>query len=313
MKALAFLLWACTLTAQRIIPDSAVGRAGDTITIRIVLPTSGLCAKSLPDKCRVQLRNSASTILARSTITVLPQLPPPPDTAPTPLPAPLPTGAWFQESYPYATTADYLASAIYVKGEDADFASNGVIDPDVSFEGHASLRYTFPARGECTDYSIGRNISLPAVVGELWLEWWARFSPGFTTVKAGCASNPDYKFFLPRVQGSGRFNVMVGTSVNLTYTVGYPGGEDNFEGGNAGRLFDGAWHHFQFHIKAGGSGTAALWVDGQLVKDYGTVSTTATGIYGLAVGRNMNQGPVVTESVWWGRITAWTSKPAGWP
>ena len=34
-------------------------------------------------------------------------------------------------------------------------------------------------------------------------------------------------------------------------------------------------------------------------------------LYGVALGRNINQGPDHLQSLWWGRIRAWDTNP-GW-
>lgn len=228
------------------------------------------------------------------------------------------SGAWLTEDFStYTSTADILSDprGIYSVGEDVNTAQMA-LDPSVGYTAGGltkSLRFDYPARnGVCTDYTIGRNINLPTNVDEVWVEVVAKFQNGFTTIMTGCSSsNPDFKFLFGRVQTSGRFNIMIGTSSNLQYTVGYPGGEDNFEGGSASGNFDGNWHIHRWHMKVGASGACKYWVDGVVVKDYGTVAMATNQIYGLAIGRNINQGPPSAQSLWWGRILFYNTDP-GW-
>lgn len=224
--------------------------------------------------------------------------------------------AWLLEDFStYTSTANYISDprGIYSTGEDV-LTSQIFLDTSVFAPGLSqSVRYDFPARnGVCTDYTIGRNINFPADVSEVWVEVIAKFQNTWTTVMSGCSSsNPDYKFLFGRVRTSGRFNIMMGTSVNLLFTVGYPAGEDNFEGGNAGQYFDGNFHTHRWHMKVGVSGACKYWVDGVVVKDYGVVDMASNQVYGLAMGRNINQGPPSAQSMWYGKITLYNSDP-GW-
>jgi len=216
----------------------------------------------------------------------------------------------------YISTANLLADprGIYSVGEDVYSPGEINLDTSVGYgTSTKSMRYDFPARaGNCTDFSIGRNLNLPADAGDIYLEVVAKFQNGWTNAAPGCAgvSNEDYKFLFGRVRTSGRFNVMIGT-YNSQYTVGYPGGEDSFEGGNISGLFDGNWHVYRFHMKVGASGACKLWVDGVVVKDYGVVNMASNLIYGIALGRNINQGPPTAQSLWWGRIRVYNTNP-GW-
>lgn len=216
----------------------------------------------------------------------------------------------------YTNTANLLADprGIYSVGEDLT-PGQIVLDTMVGYgTSTKSMRFDFPTRsGDCTDYSIGRNINLPSAQSDVYVEVIAKFQNGWTNAAPGCSgvSNEDYKFIFGRVLTTGRFNVMVGT-YNTEYTVGYPGGEDSFEGGNVSGLFDGNWHTYRFHMKVGSSGACKLWVDGNVVKDYGTVAMAANQIYGIALGRNINQGPPSPQSLWWGKVSIWYSSNPGW-
>jgi len=228
----------------------------------------------------------------------------------------VPTPTLEEDFSTYSSTGNLLADprGIYSVGEDVYSAGEITLDTTVGYgTSTKSMRYDFPARpGNCTDYSIGRNLTLPSNAGDLYLEIVAKFQNGWTNAAPGCSgvSNEDYKFVFGRVQTAGRFNVMIGT-FNTQYTVGYPGAEDSFEGGNASGLFDGNWHVYHFHMKVGSAGACKLWVDGVVVKDYGVANMASNLIYGIALGRNINQGPPTAQSLWWGRVRMWNANP-GW-
>ena len=61
-------------------------------------------------------------------------------------------------------------------------------------------------------------------------------------------------------------------------------------------------------------GALELWVDASYLGGTRTANVQSGGvvpssIYGLALGRNMNQGPGLVQSAWWGRIRVWNSNP----
>lgn len=180
-----------------------------------------------------------------------------------------------------------------------------------------SLRFNFPDRTasaatRCQDYSIGVNLKTPTVTNELWLEVVAKYSAGFVTTTPaawGCTSNPDHKFLFGRVTPTGRFGLHAGTGGGQ-WTFGYPGNEDN-EFGFASSPFDGQWHTYRIHMKTSttGTGVARFWFDGVLLKSLVNVSTTGQSIYGIAIGRNLNQGPAAAQSVTIGRVRIWNLDP----
>jgi uncharacterized protein YjdB len=233
---------------------------------------------------------------------------------------------WLLEDYSsYTSTSNLLADprGIYSVGEDIYSPGEIVLDQSVGFgSSHQSMRYDFPDRtsvggstnqGRCTDFTIGRNISLPSTVSEAWIEIEVKFDSTFVTVAPsswGCTSAPAYKFILPRTDVS-RFQLVVGI-FGGEYTFGYPGNEEPGDWPMEWTPFDGKWHVYRMHVKCGnGSGSATLWVDGVKLRDFQNVTTSASGIYGIAMGRNVNQGPDHPQSVWWGRVAVYKTNP-GW-
>ena len=222
----------------------------------------------------------------------------------------------------YSSSSNLLADphGYYSTSEDVD-TTQIFLDKGVGFDSSSqSMRYDFPDRtseggsgttGRCTDFTIGRNIKFPHTVTEAWVEVVARFGSNFSTVAPsawGCTSAPAYKFTLPRTDVS-RFQLVVGI-FGGDYTFGYPGNEEPADWPMVWTPFDGNWHVYRMHVKCGsGNAAATLWVDGVLVKDFQNVTTSASDIYGVALGRNVNQGPDHLQSVWWGKVTIWDQDP----
>ena len=84
---------------------------------------------------------------------------------------------WLLEDYSsYTSTSNLLADprGIYSVGEDVYSSGEIVLDATVGYgSSHQSMRYNFPDRtseggstnqGRCTDFTIGRNITLPSTV-----------------------------------------------------------------------------------------------------------------------------------------------------
>lgn len=244
------------------------------------------------------------------------------------------TTPWILEDFSsYTSTANLLADprGIYSLGEDV-LTSQMALDQSVGYgSSKQSMRYDFPDRttdsNRCGDYTIGRNMVLPTTVTELWVEVAARYQVNWTTVAPSswaCTSNSDYKFFAARVNGTGRFMLFAGT-YGQGWQFGYPG---NDEGANSdtpgvygnsvypfsttGNPWDGQWHVYRFHYKVGNPGAAEWWYDGVKMPGFPSVdASVASNIYGLAIGRNMNQGPGQPMSIWWGRIAVYNTNP-GW-
>jgi hypothetical protein len=230
----------------------------------------------------------------------------------------------------YLSTVDLLANplGLYSVGEDmatGQIALDGTTGYGTSRQ---SMRYDFPDRSgdgaRCGDYPVGRNINLPSTVQEVWVEAYVKFAANFRTLAPsswGCISNAEYKFIFARVNGGSRFNLNSGT-YGSAWTFGIPFDEQGAGGTprdvvpGADGVWDGQWHQYRLYFKvsstAGASdGAARFYLDGVLVKAFTNVNIPDSGIYGLALGRNMNQGPAQPTSVWWGRIQAWNQNP-GW-
>ena len=239
--------------------------------------------------------------------------------------------SWLQENFgAYASTATLLAfpNAFYSQeDEGTGYITLDATDGAPGGSGK-SMKYTFPDRtGDpniCHDLTIGRNIALPAQVQEVWVEVWAKFSSNFSTGPvSGCSgiSTPAYKFIFGRVDVSSRFQVILGGygGTNGHLNFGYPDHEDandtDFLTPPTSAYFDGNWHRWRLHLKVSAGGTnngiAILYLDDTLVKAFTNVTIARQFIYGIALGRNINQGPIQVQTVKWGSVRAWNTSP-GW-
>jgi hypothetical protein len=126
-------------------------------------------------------------------------------------------------------------------------------------------------------------------------------------------SSAGYKFVFLRVQPSlDRFHLILGL-FGHSNTWHFPGGSLlDFQGGpQSSSYFDGKWHRWRFHGRVGVNGIATVYLDDKPIKIFGGINVLSKAIYGIALGRNMNQGPDQPVSVNWGVIRAWRTDP-GW-
>jgi hypothetical protein len=132
-------------------------------------------------------------------------------------------------------------------------------------------------------------------------------------------SNAEYKFTFGRTDGGSRFNLNVGTFGDA-WTFGVPFDEQGSGGTPPGvvwgshQVWDGQWHQYRLSLKVSSGtgvpdGAGEFWLDGRLIKAYVAVVINDTDILGIALGRNMNQGPAQQSYVWWGSIRVWNSDP----
>jgi hypothetical protein len=244
------------------------------------------------------------------------------------------TDVWIQEDFrQYASTAELLStsSTVYSTGEDLN-RGRIFLDQTKGVNGLTqSMRYDQPDRtgdttNRCHDYTIGRKIPLPAQVSEVWLEAWVQFSVGFKTVAPsewGCTSNPEQKFLMLSVYGqSGRFGFNVGQAVGQRFYIHSPDGSatDGTTSGlypmtNVPIFTDGKWHRYRLYAKINTNGqvngAVKGWLDDSLLIDRTGLDVTASSIYAIMLGRNINQGPAGAQSIWWGSVRAWRTNP-GW-
>ncbi|HKV71484.1 MAG TPA: Ig-like domain-containing protein [Gemmatimonadales bacterium] len=189
-----------------------------------------------------------------------------------------------------------------------------------------SMRYDYIAPG-CSSQTVTRNIVLPQNATELWIELWVRWSANFNTYAApsGCSTPPAHKFLFGRVGPGlwGRWEVEWGNQGPPQQVYyGYPssggGVQDQFGFNNANDYWDAKWHRVRIHMKNSTSTSATdgafqMWVNDSLkVNRTGININVSSYIYGVAIGRNLDQGITSgTMSLWWGYIALFNQDP-GW-
>lgn len=310
-------------TATTQTPTCVISETRDSLTVRCAVPTrvdtlrlvDTVFATPVPPDTTAERPEEPSTP---------PPAPPPPAPAPPP-PSPPAQGVWIQEDFSgYSSTADLLRYPNPTwTGPSEDVNTNRIsLDTDAPPVGGKSMRYDFPNRSGdarfCHDYTIGRNIRLPAEVTEVWVEAWIKFEPVFETLVPSCLSTSGnaYKTFFVRVRRNGAFTFVIGTNgPGRNYTIQRPAFSDAYHGrGPSGMqyadLVNGQWHLLQQHVRSGQNGLIETRIDGIKIQS-ASGFFDGGNIYALALGRNMNQGPDHPQSLWWGRVRAWNRDP-GW-
>lgn len=272
------------------------------------------------------------------------QPPPPPQDEEEPPPASPPASGpepWVLEDFSTYSSTEHLRSdprRIYGTRLWGDKNPNLItLDTSTGYGGSdRSMKYTFPSRSgsssRCSDFTVGRDLLLPSYVPnqstrgprELWIEVVAKFSPNFRTrapAEWNCNSAPDYKWLFGLINAGGRFELKIGQQGDRI-TVGGPGGinEDVISGYRASEFWDGQWHRYRLHFKFSSSSTAAdgaieVWIDDKKVFSRTNLVSGAQyagdAFFGVALGRNLNQGPAEDMALWWGRVAVWRENP-GW-
>ncbi len=180
----------------------------------------------------------------------------------------------------------------------------------------------------CSDTTVGVNALLPTTATSLWADIWSRFSANFDTLTSptcqalGLGSpsvTPGWKYLFGRINGgSDRFEIKVGDFSNQIVTAFYPVNPSGRTSISTAVLphtayMDGQWHRWRMAMKVGAAGYLKCWFDNTKFYDSGTVTVTATNIWSIALGRNMNIYPVVAQEMThdWGLIDYYNTDP-GW-
>lgn len=245
-------------------------------------------------------------------------------------PAGGPTPFLLEDFTTYSSTANWIADprVIYSTGEDL-LTSQMVLDTSVGctpagtsqtgrfdMQDQTANTNVGGTDARCGSYTIGRNLNLPSHIVEGWFSVYHKTAATFTTVAPGgwgCTSAAAYKTVFLRTDVS-RYNLVLGIfGTSYTWSAG-PGNQEPADYPLTWTPFDGNWHYYQMHVKigSGSNGICNLAVDGTVVQtNTGLSQGGASYIYGIAFGRNMNQGPPQNQSLWWGPIACYTSDPWG--
>lgn len=208
-----------------------------------------------------------------------------------------------------------------------------------------------------SDYQI-TSAYRPPPQREMWVEVAHKFAPNFNTIPAGCTGG-GYKFMLFWRDVGDRFDLINGhgthwwanqpqtpasplqplpdnsnyacSGVDGNCILGYPTGtwatrlglvdQAPYLPDVPGRLWDGRWHIYRFHLRISSSASARdgiyrIWIDGKLVANRQNFSSVTGGRYSavweyIGLGGNSNSGVAVPTQTWWGHLKVWTSNP-GW-
>lgn len=253
---------------------------------------------------------------------------PPVDEEPAPVPEPLPptnlTPIWKRDMR--------LVTLAEVSGG-GDWKEQPKQPTRIAFDKTRGMRYDFPARTSCRDYSISTYPEFGRVYRQIFLRAVMRWSPHWNNIVPACekainpeGSNPDWKAMMLRVWnfgsgGAARFGLLIGNGYKRHICYDFPFEESGtyhrfYRGGDAQLLWDGEEHEVTLfglcssalNVPDGGGG---IWIDGVLKKFAGTgYVVNRRGIYGAVLGANINQGPLKEQSVWFRHVEVYTEIPA---
>lgn len=236
--------------------------------------------------------------------------PPPPSSSVAP--------ALTEDFSTYTSTSNLLSDprGIYVSSENIN-TKQITLDTSVGYGGSGkSMRYDYPRMGAVSaDYTISRSLNLRSVgATEVWVEAAVRFSSNFS-LNAGTSAGAALKLLHvaePDVPGRFGLNFENGDNGSLnaegpndTYDAMYLRGSVR-----PNSLFDGNWHVVRYHIRLGSSDFHEFWVDGAY-QGSRTGSTSARSFSWISLAKNLNQGPLEAQSLWWGSVKVWKTNP-GW-
>lgn len=231
-----------------------------------------------------------------------PQEPEEPADPPTdPQPPTDPAGAWYVQDW--ATVSGPGMEVIASSGGLGQVSAVTVDGPGFS----RAMRATYnPGGGEV---SAGVTLTLPGAEREIWIEFYARFSPNWST-NGPHAGNPDHKFlflFDQTPSGSRRWESNIGVFGDQ---IGHyiAGNGLNYPGGS--RLWDGLWHRFRYHARMDGP-VWEVWIDGQRYQWSGSRDFSGFHFKYLALSRNMNRGVRERMHLDFGPVRVWATNP-GW-
>jgi hypothetical protein len=214
----------------------------------------------------------------------------------------------------YTSTAQFMANplAIYDLAEDLS-PSEITLDATTGYgTSTKSMRYDWSANPSALDHRIGRAIRLPNL-SEVWVEFVFKFSANFSLDAGNTAHSDAYKLLHMLVNVPGRFGLNFENNRS---------GCPNAEGPNddyaamylpciaPGTLFDGAWHMIRYHARLGAIDFHEFWLDGAY-KGSRTGNTSASYMFDIRLGANLNQGPSQAQQSWWGKVLVYDKNP-GW-
>ncbi|MEX2375118.1 MAG: Ig domain-containing protein [Dehalococcoidia bacterium] len=212
----------------------------------------------------------------------------------------------------YSSTSNMLSDprGLYVSYEDQG-TNRMALDTNVGYgSSDRSMRYEWSNSGG----TVTRWLELNDLQ-EVWVEWTVRFDEDFT-IEGGGGGGSAWKFLhVNQPSVSGRFGVNFENGDNGTLGIEVPndaydaGYQASGSYGIADHFLDGEWHTLRYHVRL--PNLHELWVDGELVARQNDFQTSASSLYGVSLGKNMNQTIAGPQHMWWGKVLVYDRDP-GW-
>ena len=250
--------------------------------------------------------SSASTDSIAPPTTNPPPTNPPPTSSVTPL--------VLEDFSSYSSTANMMSDPRHVYDLAEDISPSEIsLDATTGFgTSTKSMRYDWPVSATLLDHRISRAIKLPNLQ-EIWVEFTFKTSPSFSLNAGNTAHSMAYKLLHVLVNVPGRFGLNFEN--NKTSCPNAEGPNDDYTNmylscSATGTMFDGAWHTIRYHARLGATDFHEFWQDG-VYKGSRTGNTSASFMFDMRLGANMNQGPAQAQSNWWGKVIVYDKDP-GW-
>lgn len=221
----------------------------------------------------------------------------------------------------YTSTANMLADPrdLYALSEDIN-TDRIALDTGVGYGASTkSMRYDYPARPGLHEFTISRSLDMRQLdtVTELWAKAAIRFSIGFSVDDGdeGYAKVlKTWEIYQP-TQGLGRFGLSLGNTAMGRLDAEGP--NDNYEaffhqGLGIPELYDEEWHVIRWHIRLGSPTMYEYWID-DILQATASAASAVSELQWVALCKNMNQGPTLAQSLWWGSVKLWVNaNDPGW-
>ncbi|MEX2375115.1 MAG: putative Ig domain-containing protein [Dehalococcoidia bacterium] len=211
----------------------------------------------------------------------------------------------------YSSTSNMLSDprGLYVSYEDQG-TNRMALDTNVGYgSSDRSMRYEWSNSGG----TVTRWLELNDLQ-EVWVEWTVRFDEDFT-IEGGGGGGSAWKFLhVNQPSVSGRFGVNFENGDNGTLGIEVPndaydaGYQASGSYGIADHFLDGEWHTLRYHVRL--PNLHELWVDGELVARQNDFQTSASSLYGVSLGKNMNQTIAGPQHMWWGKVLVYDRDPS---
>ncbi|MEQ9570318.1 MAG: Ig-like domain-containing protein, partial [Longimicrobiales bacterium] len=237
---------------------------------------------------------------------------------PPPPPPPPPSGAWYTQNWSTINGPEYEHTTPNPAAGDVSLLT-GLSGPG-GFTNAMRVTY-FANQGR--EPLAGITLQMPRAdtdrPREAWIEFYARWSPNFSTDGPYCTGAKDHKFFFifqndrnthPFTFRShiGVFGDQIGHYIDGS-GLNHPG---------ATTLFDGQWHKVRYHAKIDPVNPEwDIWINGQKYTwvDASNINPTSddAGNYlkYLVLSRNMNCGVAQDMTIDYGPVTVYVADP-GW-